>query len=387
MGDTNRRGSRSQTAQMPLEVNNDNRDPLSGDSDLDDEGINCPDCTKMIEENDDALQCELCDYWYHIGCQNITKATYKFLEQNARSRHQSNRLHWYCRACDTGAVKILKAVTKISRRQDALEQKLADNTDKISRHDSQIDQIEKTLETHSKQIQDFQTLNINVPANQAAVPAVPAEPAVPADSEASRGIISEVTRNINERLERQKNIVVFNVDESNSNLKDDIVRQDMAYVQELCRYLAGEDLHYSVKRLGRRERKSREESEHSEQSEQGGQGQDGGVDVPLFKPRPLLVQLRDAEEKGKIMKKLFKLGDDDVPEDMANIAVKHDMTPAEREADRDLRKQAKEKTVQLNQKNIKFVVRGPPWEREIVKMELKGKRLIPVMDQGSGGRS
>ena len=59
------------------------------------------------------------------------------------------------------------------------------------------------------------------------------------------------------------------------------------------------------------------------------------------------------------MKKLFRLGDDDVPEDMANIAVKHDMTPAEREADKELRKQAKEKTVQLNQKNIKFVVRAP----------------------------
>ena len=87
------------------------------------------------------------------------------------------------------------------------------------------------------------------------------------------------------------------------------------------------------------------------------------------------------------MKKLFKLGEDDVPEDTANIAVKHDMIPAEREADRELRKQAKEKTVQLNQKNIKFVVRGPPWEREIIKMELKGKRLIPVMDQWSGGRS
>ena len=66
---------------------------------------------------------------------------------------------------------------------------------------------------------------------------------------------------------------------------------------------------------------------------------------------------------------------------------KIDMTQAEREADRELRKQAKEKTVQQNQKNIKFVVRGPPWGREIVKMELKGKRLILVMDQGSGGQS
>ena len=44
------------------------------------------------------------------------------------------------------------------------------------------------------------------------------------------------------------------------------------------------------------------------------------------------------------MKKLFKLGDDDVPEDMANIAVRHDMTPAEREADsRELRNQARKR--------------------------------------------
>ena len=50
------------------------------------------------------------------------------------------------------------------------------------------------------------------------------------------------------------------------------------------------------------------------------------------------------------MKKLFRLGDEDVPEDMANIPVKHDITPAERKADRELRKQAKDKTVQLNQK-------------------------------------
>ena len=58
MDDTNRRGSpRSQTSQMAVDVSNE-----SGDSDLDDNGMNCPDCTKVIEETDDALQCELCDY-------------------------------------------------------------------------------------------------------------------------------------------------------------------------------------------------------------------------------------------------------------------------------------------------------------------------------------
>ena len=86
----------------------------------------------------------------------------------------------------------------MSLRQDTLEQKLTDNTDRISRHDSQIiDQIDKVLESHSKQMKDFQKNNPDVFANQAEI-------AVPADSEASRGIVSEVTRNINERLERQK---------------------------------------------------------------------------------------------------------------------------------------------------------------------------------------
>ena len=42
---------------MAVDVSNE-----SGDSDLDDNGMNCPDCTKVIEETDDALQCELCDY-------------------------------------------------------------------------------------------------------------------------------------------------------------------------------------------------------------------------------------------------------------------------------------------------------------------------------------
>ena len=59
------------------------------------------------------------------------------------------------------------------------------------------------------------------------------------------------------------------------------------------------------------------------------------------------------------MKKMFKLGDDDVPEDMANIAVQHDMTPAERETDRELRKQAKENTVHINKKN-QVRSKGPP---------------------------
>ena len=65
--------------------------------------VDCPDCSKIIYYSDDNFQCELCDHWYHISCQHVSKAVFKLLDQNACSKHQSNCLHWYC---DTGAVKM-----------------------------------------------------------------------------------------------------------------------------------------------------------------------------------------------------------------------------------------------------------------------------------------
>ena len=77
----------------------------------------------------------------------------------------------------------------------------------------------------------------------------------------------------------------------------------------------------------------------------------GRASLPAISTSRPIQRLRG---KNKIMKKLFRLGDEDVPKYMANIAVKHDMTPAEREVDRELRKQAKEKSVQLNKKTSSF---------------------------------
>ena len=146
--------------------------------------------------------------------------------------------------------------------------------------------------------------------------------------EKGKEIVSEVTHMVNERLDRQTNVVMFNVSESNSNIKDEIMKEDMNYVKELCSYLVGEDLHYSVKRLGRRVHKQNEQEGNSE-----------GGDRELFEPRPLLVQFRDNESA--VMKHLYMLGEDDVPEDFSDLSVKHDMTPVEREAEKELCRKVK----------------------------------------------
>src|SRR5580693_4121381 len=54
---------------------------------------NCPTCHKTVVDDDWALECEMCDEWYHIKCQGIEEDEYDFL-----NKHKS--VHWYCNACN-----------------------------------------------------------------------------------------------------------------------------------------------------------------------------------------------------------------------------------------------------------------------------------------------
>ena len=103
------------------------------------------------------------------------------------------------------------------------------------------------------------------------------------------------------------------------------MKEDVNYVNELYLYLAGEDLHYSVKRLGSRGRVHK-------QNEQEGNGE--SEDRELFETCPILVQFRDNGSKAAVMKHLYMLGEGDVPEEFSGLSANHDMTPAEREAEK-----------------------------------------------------
>ena len=360
----------------------------TGDTDHPVDVVTCPECKETVSDGDDSLQCEICENWYHIGCQNVNKTTYKVMEKHP------NNIHWYCNICEKGAGKLVLAINKLSRRQDDLEQTVCKNTErldaaegKLGEHGDKIAEIENSLRAHTDLIAQA----------QADAQRDGSASTVATGTNQEQVIMSEVTKTVNERLERQKNIIVFNAPEANSNLRDEVMKADMTYVKELCRYLCGEDLHYSVKRLGKRVKKnSNAEADHQSRSGDRSTGRNGGGSddsgqnhengeaesessrQETWEPRPLLVQFNELEGKGKIMKKLFRLGEEEVPDDFADISVKHDMTPSERETEKALRKQAREKTTEQREKNVKFVVRGPPWERMIVKMIVHGKRLVPA---------
>ena len=214
------------------------------------------------------------------------------------------------------------------------------------------------------------------------------------------GILNEVNRTVNECIERQRNIIIFNAPESNSNLRDQVSMHDNDYVRSICQYLSGEDQRFTQKRLGKRVKFDSVQSGRgndagsrdnvsggdAEQTDQGspGSGSDASASVaeaPIYRPRPLMVQFADIDSKAKIMKKLFRLSLDEVPDEIKNINVKHDMTPEEREIDKKLRQQAREMNSAKEDLNSKYKVTGPPWERKITKVAVPNRSRDRVKPQ------
>ena len=82
------------------------------------------------------------------------------------------------------------------------------------------------------------------------------------------------------------------------------------------------------------------------------------------RPRPIKVTFTSGHIKENIMPRLRRLKD--APENLERITVKNDPSHDERKEEQELRKQATEHN--KGSKNYKFVVRGPPWSRKIVKV-------------------
>ena len=68
------------------------------------------------------------------------------------------------------------------------------------------------------------------------------------------------------------------------------------------------------------------------------------------------------------MKKLGKLKN---VERFRSVSIMHDMSKAEIEENKHKLDRAKELNEKEKSGNFRFVVRGPPWERKIVKINLK----------------
>lgn len=74
----------------------------------------CPECGRKVNDTDGGVQCEICSYWFHCKCQEISPDTYKALSND-------DQIHWYCEGCNRGIVNLHHIVTDIQSRVQKVE--------------------------------------------------------------------------------------------------------------------------------------------------------------------------------------------------------------------------------------------------------------------------
>ena len=92
-----------------------------------------------MSEKDSGVLCELCENWHHASCEGISDEVYLIL-------NKTEEVHWFCKKCNTHALKMLKSVSKLHDRVNRTEERQTE------------------IETELKKVKDsFQEINIPVP--------------------------------------------------------------------------------------------------------------------------------------------------------------------------------------------------------------------------------
>ena len=90
----------------------------------------CGHCNKLVKNDSPAMECEICNLWYHIKCQGITKAEYEYIKRGSKKTTLS-KLHWYCLTCDRIAVNFMKTMANLHTKHQILEDKVDNLKEKM----------------------------------------------------------------------------------------------------------------------------------------------------------------------------------------------------------------------------------------------------------------
>ena len=201
----------------------------------------CGQCKKLVKEEDAALKCEICDQWYHIKCQNITKADLQLHPRRTRINSLS-QMHWYCQTCDKMAVNIMKTMTSLHAKQQKMEEKMTKLEDKIDqkadREDIQKlkdditsikDGQRKVLEDQEKKIKEI----IDAKQNNTSWADIVSK------EEENKNVEDTIDKRLKEkgeeekaRRDRMKNIIVYGINEVERRTKDTKEIQNL--LKEYC---------------------------------------------------------------------------------------------------------------------------------------------------------
>ena len=244
-------------------------------------------CGKALGKRETSIQCEGCEGWFHPNCQGLSMEAFK-----AIGLHD---LFWVCHTCQ----KSFKYARNLDRVVARVEQAEKNIIETINRDSSKAvtgrDLGEKLASMETKVVEKL--------------------------SEHKQVILQSsdtIKKAMKENKEdREMNIIIHNVPESDAPEAEVRKESDTFQFQEMARALCGEDTHMEVEKVFRL-----------------GKKKEGSV-----KPRLLLVRLKKSAQLESLYRKRFKLTD----VGFKNRYITRDLTPEERNRQKELREELKEK--------------------------------------------
>lgn len=293
---------------------------MKGNNRKDSKEHNCGICKNEVRDNHNALNCDSCDKWFHSQCMAVSKEKYLMIQEIEED------VSWYCRTC-RGHVNDMKIELKRVKEENQtlkflnaeMQQRLLDLEKKVDRigvgsNNKNVDRslFEEIIERMLNLEKKVETLGKG--------------------GNIGENIISEVSvrvlETLSEREDKQRrinNLVIYQVDESDREQGQDRELDDKQKCKEIFETgvgVPGVEVEKLI-RLGKKP--SRIED---------------GNRTP--NPRPLLVILKSTTEKFEILKKARNLKDAR-SEILRKVVIAPDMTKKERERNRELRQQLKDK--------------------------------------------
>ena len=96
------------------------QDEEAAEEDEEREDCPCFSCQEVLGTEDEAVQCDSCDNWYCVACSELNKAAYNSITDHG------GVVMWFCKHCNIalpGMKKLLKTMTRMGGRQNAMEAK------------------------------------------------------------------------------------------------------------------------------------------------------------------------------------------------------------------------------------------------------------------------
>ena len=295
---------------------------MSGSDDTVPESHICRDCSKVCTSKDKALNCGLCNLWYHAKCQKVSDEKYAMIMED-NDENLGASLQWFCRpGCNKVSDKFTKGLW-------FLEQKIETVKGDVQEVRGKVEGIEsgKFTQAMKEAIKEISTSEV--------------EPSSVQRHEIEKMIEekSKVDREESEdRNRRSRNVLVFGVKEPKSLDASDRTNEDNATCDRILTDIKSKHKPTQVKRMGNFRK---------------------GMNRPL---RLMFDKTSDRDsvlQSFKATKTVLEKAKDTSSE-LKDISMRRDMTPTERAENATLVKELKEKQAQSkNEKDqlAKWIIR------------------------------